>query len=265
MIDYAALARDITAWIKKHIDAAGASGGVVGVSGGVDSAVTLLLTRLAFPKNTLGIIMPCGNPGEDEALAIRLCEKFDVPYHIAPLENMFGEFRKAAGNNGRDHDLSDDHAKPELLALANTKARLRMAMLYYYAQINGYLVIGTGNRSEEMIGYFTKYGDGGADILPITDLFKYEVKKLGAFLGVIPEILEKVPSGGLWRGQTDEKEIGLSYDEIECAIRKSEGLSIPDRLKGVDGEKAAPRLKKLFDASEHKRVMPPAFRTGRFR
>jgi NAD+ synthase len=136
------------------------------------------------------------------------------------------------------------------LAQANIKPRLRMATLYYVANRLGYLVAGTGNRSEIAIGYYTKYGDGGVDLLPLGSLVKSEVRALARDLGVPAPIIEKAPSAGLWLGQTDEGEMGFTYDELDDYLRRGPESVAPAM---------AMRIERLTRASEHKRNLPPVF------
>jgi len=148
--------------------------------------------------------------------------------------------------------LPDDTADPTArrLAEANLKVRLRMLTLYYFANQLNYIVVGSGNRSELAVGYFTKYGDGGVDILPLGNLVKAQVKELASFLGIPQEIIDKPPSAGLWEGQTDEGELGFSYDELDRYLATGEAS---DKVKN--------KIDSMMTAGEHKRLPPslPAF------
>ena len=223
MIDrnYQKLGRDLVSWIKTEIKTAGASGAVIGLSGGIDSSLTSLLCKKAFPDNTLGLIMPCGSNSQDQDDAEIHAEMFDIEYNIIDLNNIYQEFintldeaeenlnlnKKIQNNTEIDKNLK--------MALANAKPRLRMTTLYYYAALNNYLVVGTDNRSELKLGYFTKFGDGGIDLAPIGNLVKTEVRSLAEELGIDQSIITKAPSAGLWEDQKDEKELGISYEEID--------------------------------------------------
>jgi len=138
-------------------------------------------------------------------------------------------------------DMRDDRDLP----LANIKPRLRMTVLYYYANRLNYFVIGTGNKSELTVGYFTKYGDGGCDLLPLGNLTKRNVYSLARSLKVSEKIIDKPPSAGLWKGQTDEAELGITYQEIDNFI---EGKTVSDSVKI--------KIEELIRKSEHKRNMP---------
>ncbi|HDS03686.1 MAG TPA: NAD(+) synthase [Firmicutes bacterium] len=259
-IDYQSLSEEMALWIYEHVRNAGAQGVVLGVSGGVDSAVTLLAARKAFPRDILGLIMPCGNHRDDERLARSLCESYDVPFLFLDLAAVFQPFALLTGSGKTAPDLTHVEDRKEKLALANIKARMRMTLLYAYAQKRNYLVLGTGNKTEIEIGYFTKYGDGGADLLPLGGLFKREVITLGRELGAPEEILKRVPSGGLWNGQTDEGEIGYTYDELEYGIRMFYGMPLAEeRVIPEEPEKVETAVALMIQKAGHKCLPPPLF------
>jgi NAD+ synthase len=232
------VARELVEWIHNTVVNAGAKGVVVGISGGVDSAVVAAAAKRAFPNNTLGIIMPCHSNPQDEKDAMLLIEKLGLEYKKVVLDNVFDQLLKEIGSTG-------DEPK---LAIANIKPRLRMTTLYYYAALNNYLVAGTGNRSEITIGYFTKYGDSGVDILPLASFVKHDVWELARYFGVPKEIIEKAPSAGLWENQTDEGEMGITYKELDHYILTGEGS---DMVKKVVDE--------LSRKSQHKREFAKMF------
>lgn len=237
----------IIIWIKEAVNKANAKGIVVGLSGGIDSSVTAALCKKAFPDNVQGVIMPCKSNPTDMEHAKLIAEKLDIPFEVIELEDSFKAMFKTVGKEEYDETKHDG------LAVANIKPRLRMIVLYYFASKLGYLVVGTDNKSEEMIGYFTKYGDGGVDILPIVDLYKRDVRELAKHLGIPEEIIDKKPSAGLWDGQTDEDEMGLSYDELdEILDRLDKGKDLSD----IEKEKVE-KVRKMIAISEHKRCMPP--------
>ena len=240
-------AEKIADWIKKEVEKANQKGVVVGLSGGIDSACVAALCKKAFPDNTLGIVMPCISNPQDMKHAELIAETFNIPIKIIDLEENFKVAVKTLTREDFDKEKHSNN-----LAIANIKPRLRMIVLYYFSSKLNYLVAGTDNKSEEMIGYFTKYGDGGVDILPIVDLFKRDVKKLAECLGVPEEIINKKPSAGLWEGQTDENEIGISYDELDKILYS---IDRGDDLSDFDGSKIL-KVKKMIKVSEHKRRMP---------
>jgi len=240
-------AEKIVNWIKKVTDEANAKGIVIGLSGGIDSAVTAALCKKAFPNDVKGVIMPCISNPDDEKYAKIIAEKLDIPFEVVDLEDSFKGFFKLVSKEDYDKE------KHKGLATANIKPRLRMTVLYYFASKLNYLVVGTDNKSEEMIGYFTKYGDGGVDILPIVELYKRDVKEMARHLGIPEEIITKKPSAGLWDGQTDEDEMGISYEELdEILSRIEEGKDLNDIEEGK-----VEKVKKMIRISEHKRKMPP--------
>ncbi|NQU94608.1 MAG: NAD(+) synthase [Candidatus Omnitrophica bacterium] len=236
------LSDEIAAWIKKQVKNAGKKGIVLGLSGGIDSACVAALSKLALGDNVLGLILPCKSNSLDAELALKTAKQFNIKTKAVTLDTLYEEVVKI-----------DPEAKD--LAKANLKPRLRMLALYYYANTLDYLVAGTGNKSELLIGYFTKYGDGGSDILPIGGLLKTEVKKLAAELRVPSEIIKRPPSAGLWEGQTDEGEIGVTYEELDKAIAAIEEKKIKDIDKAT-----LSKVKKMMENSAHKRVCAPIFR-----
>jgi len=235
-LDYDGLASAIAAWISDRVRAAGTHGLVLGLSGGIDSAVTAALaSRAVDPDSVLGLVMPCGNSEEDTADGIRTAEHLGIRHSIIDLQGVLDGFI-AAGNI----DAGD------ALANANIKARLRMAMLYAHSA--GRLVLGTSNYSEYLVGYWTKWGDGAADMQPIARLYKDEVVALARTLGLPDWVIKRVPSAGLWPGQSDEGEMGVSYAEIRLFF---EGTEIEDA--------AATRIAEMSRNTEHKRNMIPFF------
>jgi NAD+ synthase len=233
------LANCISEWIKERVEEAGAEGIVVGLSGGVDSSLTAALAKRALGDEVLGLLMPCHSDPTDLEHARLLATKFDIETEYVDLGPLFDSLM-ASLPRGSD------------LAIANLKPRLRMAILYYFANSRNYLVAGTGNRSEITIGYFTKYGDGGADLLPLGDLLKYQVREMARELGVPKEIIAKPPSAGLWAGQTDEGEMGITYDQLDrtiAAIEKGDTRSCD--------EATLKRVRAMMAASEHKRQPIP--------
>jgi len=211
----------------------------VGMSGGLDSSVVAVLCHRAFPQSMLGVLMPCYSSQEDMEHAQAVATEFSIPTKTVVLDSIFDTLLKALPSNKVDPNVSR-------LAEANLKARLRMLTLYYFANRLGYMVAGSGNRSELSVGYFTKYGDGGADILPLGNLVKRQVKELGGFLSIPQQIIDKLPSAGLWEGQTDEGELGLSYEELDRYLVTGEASS---ELKG--------KIESMIAATKHKRQPPP--------
>ncbi|HHY36968.1 MAG TPA: NAD(+) synthase [Firmicutes bacterium] len=226
-------------WLQERVKEAGARGTVVGLSGGLDSAVVAVLCQRAFPQDNLALIMPCHSMEEDVAHARLLAERFAIPYRLVPLDAVYDEMLAL---------LTADLTGVEVSALAkaNLKPRLRMLALYFYAAQFNYLVVGTGNRSELAVGYFTKYGDGGVDLLPLGNLVKGEVSALASHLGIPEEIIAKPPSGGLWPGQTDVAEMGITYRDLDAYLK---GETIDPAVRA--------RIEAMQKRSRHKRELPP--------
>lgn len=227
----------ITEWLVKQKEEAAAQGFVLGISGGLDSAVVAALAHKAAPGKVLGVIMPCHSLTQDIEHAGMVVDWLGIESKVVDLSDLYDMFISRLVPAGD---------KPHPLAAANVKPRLRMITLYYLAQERGYLVLGTGNRTELTVGYFTKHGDGGVDLLPIGGLVKAQVRELARYLGVPKVIIDKAPSAGLWEGQTDEKEIGLTYAEMDRYILTGEGTDFVRK-----------RVEEMRRASQHKRRTPP--------
>jgi NAD+ synthase len=245
------LPQTIAAWLREQVQAAGSDGLVFGLSGGIDSAVVARLSQIAMPDRCVGVIMPCHSNPQDEADARLVADHFGLRTLRVPLDDPFDALTSrvddafAAASWARPHATDDVKAQ---MPRANVKPRLRMTTLYFVANRLNYLVAGTGNRSEIAIGYYTKYGDGGVDLLPIGRLVKREVWDLARELGVPQPVIEKAPSAGLWLGQTDEAEMGFTYAELEAFLTRG-AAAVSDAT--------ATRIQHLIAASEHKRALPP--------
>jgi NAD+ synthase len=248
-----ALLERLAGWMRESVAAAGAQGLVVGLSGGIDSAVVARLAQLAAPGEALGVLMPCHSDPQDERDAAVLANHFSLPTVrmdlSQPYDSLVVTLKPALESVPRSIHKAHPHDDPRArVPLANIKPRLRMAALYFVANSLNYLVAGTGNRSELAIGYFTKYGDGGVDLLPLARLVKSEVWTLARELGVPPAIIDRTPTAGLWLGQTDEAEMGFSYSDLEQYLSGGP-QAIPPAL--------AMKIERLTRASEHKRQLPP--------
>ena len=223
------VAEYIINWLKEYATNAKVNGFVVGVSGGIDSAVTsILCAKTGYP--TLCVEMPI-HQAENQVSR--------VEEHIAQLKKRFANVSEARVDlTSTFEDFKNvlpsvEHSEKLDLSLANTRARLRMTTLYYFAALQGLLVAGTGNKVEDFgVGFYTKYGDGGVDLSPIADLMKSEVYQLGAYLGVPNSIQKAQPTDGLFGdSRTDEDQIGASYDELEWAMNMQEqGRTVADFL-----------------------------------
>jgi NAD+ synthase len=233
-----ALADGITEWIAAEVAKAGLKGAVVGLSGGIDSAVTAALCRRALGENVVGVIMPCESCEQDEKDAQLVAASLGVGTATVWLDGAFVALVR---------ELPD--ATP--LARANLKPRLRMTALYAFANSLGYMVVGTGNATELAVGYFTKHGDGGVDLLPLGALSKMRVRVLARELGLPQRVIDKPPSAGLWEGQTDEAELGIGYDELDRALVALD----TGNVECVAPETLA-RVRELVGGSAHKRAGP---------
>ena len=240
----------IVSWLGERVAASTARGFVIGLSGGIDSAVVSRLCQLARPDATVGVIMPCYSDPQDEADARLVAEHFGTATVKVDLARAYDalleDARPMLGPLLVNHQQPPDDLRARL-PIANLKPRLRMATLYFVANSMNYLVVGTGNRSEIAIGYFTKYGDGGVDILPIGHLLKRQVCALARELGVPDRVIDKPPSAGLWLGQTDEAEMGFTYDDLERYLEDGPQSVTPA---------VAMKIERLARASEHKRKPP---------
>jgi NAD+ synthase len=245
--------RELTAeviedFIRQKVQESGADGVVVGLSGGVDSATTSKLCKEAIGADkVLNLFLPSrSTPKGDLEDARSFCEKegmelrtVDIEPSIKAFESMLPEARRA-----------------ELRG--NIAARCRMIVLFHHAKLMNRLVMGTSNKSELLVGYFTKFGDGGADFCPIGDLYKTEVRLLARQLGVPKRIIDKVPSAGLWKGQTDEGELGVTYEDLDKVLAAME-LNLPleevAKRSGVSMDLVM-KVWEMHRASVHKRKMP---------
>jgi NAD+ synthase len=244
-------AADIADWIQQQVTAASARGVVVGLSGGLDSAVVARLCQIAMPSRVVAAILPCHSDRKDDEDATLVATHFGLPVvriDLAPTYDLLVNDLKTMFLQISDDQAAASGASTDIraqLPLANIKPRLRMSALYFIANSLNYLVTGTGNRSELTIGYFTKYGDGAADLLPIGRLLKSEVRELAVDLEIPQSIIDKPPSAGLWAGQTDEEEMGFSYSDLERYLTDG-----PDAVAPA----LAMRIERLMRSTEHKRV-----------
>ncbi len=238
-MDIESVSRKLSVWIREKVEEAGCRGVVLGLSGGLDSSVLAVLCQQALPQNTLCLLMPCHSIDTDRAHAEMVAEKFSIKTRMVSLDTVYDSLLEALP------DFQSDAALVKVTH-ANIKARLRMITLYNTANQLQYIVAGSGNRSELTIGYFTKYGDGGVDIIPLGNLVKSQVRELAGCLGIPQEIITKPPSAGLWEGQTDEEEMGLTYEVLDNYILTG---NAPEDLKKT--------LETRKTASFHKRETPP--------
>ena len=229
--------KEIEKFEKDYLESSKMDGYVLGLSGGIDSALAALLTVKAVGNDKLfNIMMPIHSNPDDLNDALKLAKAYNLNYIVIDLSDAFDKVYNS---------ITDKH-KLTGLAIHNIKVRLRMVTLFAIAQERRSLVIGTDNLDEHYVGYFTKYGDGAADILPLVRLLKSEVYEASRIYGVIPEILNKKPSAGLFENQTDEGEMGVTYNELDDYLI---GKEISEKSKAI--------IERLHRISEHKRVAIP--------
>lgn len=246
------LIQEIHVFISDIFKEAGKGTGVIGISGGVDSAVVASIASKALGVgNIIGVSMPCNSSEDSRTDAAALATHLGIRLHVVELDDT---------HNIMNSLLPFNLSKIEN---GNIAARLRMTTVFSFASHHDALVIGTGNRSEHMLGYFTKYGDGGTDLEPIGDLYKSEVYKLAEELDIPQSIIDKPASAGLWDGQTDEGELGYTYDSIELILKNFYNA------KGTDPEIVGASLeliqtiRKRVWSQQHKTQVPPTFLVGR--
>lgn len=236
-MDYKKITGDLVKWTEDYAKKVGAKGFVFGLSGGIDSAVVAAVSKRVFPKNSLGLIMPCDSIDKDREDALKIAEAIGLDTKTIDLTSTFYELMKVS------------FTSENKMARSNIKPRLRMTTLYYYAQDLGYLVLGPSNASECYLGYSTKYGDSGADIMPIANILKTDIFRIAEELGLPDFIINKKPSAGLWAGQTDEDEMGFTYEVLDSYIR---GEKIPEK-------EVKEKIDRMHKNSEHKRIIAPKF------
>ncbi|GAB4314197.1 MAG: NAD+ synthase [Promethearchaeota archaeon] len=243
-LDWDRVAEGIRQWLRERVP----KNAVVGLSGGVDSSLVAHLAASALGAGRVhGMILPSrSNESRDEQLAAEVADELGISRETIPIEPIVEAFRGAMPGASE-------------FAINNAKPRIRMALLYAHANDHDALVLGTGNKSELMVGYFTKWGDGGVDLEPIGDLFKFQVWGLARHVGVPAEVVERPPTAGLWPGQTDEEEMGLTYwklDKILCGLELG---CTPAELVAHCGvtEEEVVKVRRMVEASKHKRFLPP--------
>ena len=229
-------------WLHERVEDAKADGLILGLSGGIDSSVLAALAREALGRDkVLGVIMPCHSIREDENDARLLAHELDITFEKVDLtdtfDTLYGTIELITGNSNE-------------LVRSNMKARLRMVTLYAIAQSKNLLVCGTSNKSEYETGYFTKYGDSGVDLMPLAGFLKREIREMARVLHVPEKIISKAPSAGLYEGQTDENDMGFTYETLDEYLASGR----------IEDEKAKERIDVMRRRSEHKRKPIPIFK-----
>lgn len=253
-IDAEKTLRNIFKFIEYSLIESNTQGLVMGLSGGLDSSnVARISTEVVNGEKILGLVMPTSTtPESDVDDAVNLAQELGIKYKVIDIDPLLEPVENICKGG-----LDEAHAK---VASANLKARMRMMILYYYANALNRLVVGTGNRTELLVGYFTKYGDGGADILPLGALYKTDVRVLARHLGLPSEILKKKPTAGLWPDQTDEEDLGIKYELLDEILylmteKNQNEEEIARKLKVAYREVV--KVKIMMHAAQHKLAMPP--------
>jgi NAD+ synthase len=244
----------IETFIRDKVRDAGAKGVILGLSGGLDSAVVAAMSARALgPERVVCIMMPeAACPPKEMEDALELAEELGVEHMTVALDPVMDAFRQAAGGDVEDQ------------AFGNVKARARMTILYYHGQLRGYLILGTGNKSELFMGYFTKHGDGGVDYQPLGDLYKTQVRSLAEDIGLPGSIIDKPPSANLVPGQTDEDDMGIAYEDLDRILLGIElGMDDDEIASRTDlPASEVSRVRKVVIATKHKRRIPLAPKLG---
>jgi NAD+ synthase len=242
---YETVNNTIVNFIRQEIEKRDSKGVIIGMSGGIDSSLTALLAVKALGnQQVFGLLLPDSSvtPKSDTTDAIELAKSLKIKYKVIELKKIKEQIVNGFPRNK--------------MARANLLVRLRMSLLYYYATAMNRLVLGTGDKSEMMLGYFTKYGDGGADLFPIADLYKTEVRSLAQYLNLPKKIIDKKSSARLWKGQTAEGEIGMKYEEIDKILKQLENNSDFSNTAKLNRNNVS-KIKSLLDKNKHKQDMPP--------
>jgi len=232
-------------FLLEQIEKNKADGLILGLSGGIDSAVLAYLCKKTLKNKTLALIMPDTDitPKYETEDALKMISLTGIAYKLIDIQPIVREY--------------SHYLEPNDFAKGNLRARIRTNILYYYANAKNYLVLGSSDKSEHLIGYFTKFGDGAADIVPIISLYKLQVRKIAAYLGVPQNVIEKKSSAHLWKNHEAEKEIGISYEEIDsilyCLFDKK--LTIDETIaKTQIPKETIDKVYSLYLNSEHKRI-----------
>jgi NAD+ synthase len=250
-LDYGKVEEEILQFIRKIVADAGSKGAVIGLSGGIDSAVVgALLVRALGKDKVVGILMPASHtPKQDTDDGRTMAESWGIKLYDISIDPIFSAFEKSLPDEGETK-----------IAYANVKARVRMIINYYVANAHGMLVAGTGDKSEDEIGFFTKFGDGGVDFLPIAHLYKTQVRELGAHLGLPEHVVRKPSSPQLWPGHKAVDEIPVEYERLDLVLAALFDEKLPPaevaKKTGVD-LKVVEDVVKRHRNSAHKRAYPP--------
>tara|TARA_B110001454_G_scaffold25330_1_gene24838 strand:- start:329 stop:1114 length:786 start_codon:yes stop_codon:yes gene_type:complete len=246
--DYTNIQENILSFLKNKVLEKKSDGVIFGLSGGIDSAtVAYLCKKIDDVKEVLALVMPDSaiSPSSETGDALKIIGEIGINYKLIDINTI--------------HKRYSNYLEPDDLALGNLRARIRSNIIYYYANLKNLLVLGTSDKSEYLIGYFTKFGDGSADLLPIVSLYKTQLRELAKAIGVPNNIVTKKSSPNLWKGHDAEKEIGISYEEIDsilyCLFDKK--LSLGETIQKTEiSKKSVEKIYQMYQNTEHKRILP---------
>ena len=245
--DYVKIQQDIEIFLKNQISQKKANGVIFGLSGGIDSVTIGYLCAKIFGKKALALVMPDStvSPSSETGDALKVIGDLGLDYKLIDIDVI--------------HKRYSNYLEPDERALGNLRARIRANILYYYANLKNLLVLGTSDKSEYLIGYFTKFGDGSADMLPIVSLYKTQLREFAKTIGVPNNIITKKSSPNLWKGHDAEEEIGISYEEIDsvlyCLIDKK--LSVDETIQKTEiSKKSVEKIYQMYQTTQHKRILP---------
>ena len=248
--DYASITNKIEEFIETQIQKNNAKGIILGLSGGIDSAVIAYICSRKFKEKTLALIMPDTSitPNTETEDAMKIISLTGIRHKLIDIKPIVNEYSM--------------YLVPNEKSKGNLRARIRTNMLYYYANIENYLVLGSSDKSEYLIGYFTKFGDGASDLTPIVSLYKLQVREIAKYLGVPENIISKRSSPHLWKDHEAEKELGTQYEEVDSILYclKEKGLSIEETVEMTKIDKEI--VEKIYNLninSEHKRLLPQKY------
>jgi NAD+ synthase len=244
--DYAKIQQDIEVFLKNSVSQNKADGVIFGLSGGIDSTVVAYLAAKIFGKRALALVMPDStvSPSNETSDALKVVGELELDYKLIDIDVI--------------HKVYSNHLEPDERALGNLRARIRANIIYYYANLKNFLVLGTSDKSEYSIGYFTKFGDGSADLLPISKLYKTQLREFAKILGVPNNIITKKSSPNLWKEHIAEEELGITYEEIDSILYCLEKrLTIDEIIKKTEIKKeSVEKIYHMHEKSWHKRLPP---------